>query len=111
MTNTSNILWTLFLKKDNGKAKCTICKSLIDCKVGTTSGVIKHLKAKHGEKHAEFLKSKEDKEASKTKTGTKKCDDVIKQHKLDFGIPDAALTKKVDDAVVLSWLKQELHFL
>ena len=100
MANTPNILWTLFLKKDNGKAECTICKSLIDCKGGTTSGLIKHLKAKHGEKHAEFLKSKEVKEASKRKTGTKNSDDGMKQPKLDFGIPDAALTKRVDDAVV-----------
>ena len=101
MANTPNILWTLFLKKDNCKAECTICKSLIDCTGGTRSGLIKHLKAKHGEKHAEFLKSKEVKEvkeASKRKTGTKNSDDGMKQPKLDFAIP--SLTKKVDDAVV-----------
>ena len=85
MASTPNILLTLFLKKDNGKAECTICKSLIDCKGGTTSGLIKHLKAKHGEKHAKFLTSKEVKGACKRRTGTKNS---------------AALTKQVDDAVV-----------
>ena len=43
MANTPNILWTLFLKKDNGKAECTISKSLIDCKGGTTIGLLKQV--------------------------------------------------------------------
>ena len=63
MTSTPNILWTFFEKKDNGKAECKECKSLIVCTGGTPSGLIKHLKSKHKENHDEYIKSKEDKEA------------------------------------------------
>lgn len=102
MTSTPNILWTFFEKKDNGKAECKECKSLIVCTGGTTSGLIKHLKSKHKENHDEYLKSKDAKEAEnankrKSRTGQS---DGLKQPRLDFGLPDANLTKKVDEAVV-----------
>ena len=87
MTSTPNILWTFFEKKDNGKAECKECKSLIVCTGGTPSGLIKHLKSKHKENHDEYIKSKEDKEAenvSKRKSRNEH-NDGFKQPKLDFG--------------------------
>ena len=52
MATTSHFLWTLFVKKESGKAESTECKYLLDCKGGTTSGLTKH----HGETHADFIK-------------------------------------------------------
>ena len=100
----ANILWDQFEKKEDGKAQCKICKSVLGCRGGTTSGLIKHLESKHKEQYALYLKAKEEKEAAKTGTKRKGGDegsrDGKKQTKLSFGVPDAALTKKVDEAVV-----------
>ena len=104
--SSTNILWDLFEKVENGKAKCNSCKTILDCKGGTTSGLIKHLKSKHKELHENYVKSKEEKD-NVTKSGTKRNagggEDIgigMKQQKLCFGIPDAALAKKIDQAVV-----------
>ena len=100
----ANTLWDQFEKKDDGKAQCTICKSVLGCRGGTTSGLIKHLEVKHKEQHALYPKAKEEREAAKAGTKRKGSDegnrDGKKQTKLSFGVPDAALTKKVDKAVI-----------
>ena len=69
--SSTNILWDLFEKVEKGKAKCNSCKAVLDCKGGTTSGLIKHLKAKHKELHENYVKSKEEK-GDVTKFGTKR---------------------------------------
>ena len=95
----ANILWDQFEKKEDGKAQCKICKSVIGCRWGTTSGFIKNLEPKHKEQYGTGTKQNVSDEGSS---------DGKKQTKLSFGVPDAALTKKTDEAIVSCWNKKVL---
>ena len=90
-TNAS-LLWSFFTKTDGGKGKCNTCKLELANSDGNTTGMSRHLQAKHKKEWLDYSKLRDDrdkaKEAEKARRkGHNSKDEPPKKAKLDFFKP------------------------
>ena len=71
MATNYSLLWSFFSKTDNGKGKCNTCKLELANTDGNTTGMSRHLQAKHKKEWLEYTKLRDNrdkvKEAEKAK--------------------------------------------
>ena len=100
MATNYSLLWSFFSKTDNGKVKCNTCKLELANTDGNTTGMSRHLQAKHKKEWLEYTKLRDDrdkaKEAEKAKRKGSSCEaEPPKKAKNDFFKP-AQVDPKLD---------------
>ena len=106
MATNYSLLWSFFSKTDKGK--CNTCKIELANTDGNTTGMSRHLQAKHKKEWLEYTKLREDrdkaKEAEKAKRKGSSCEaEPPKKAKNDFFKPaqvDPKLDAEFHDALI-----------
>ena len=100
-----SLVWNYFTKTTDNKAKCNTCGKELASTSGSTSSLARHLKSKHREEFAAYLKAKETREKEKNQ-GKRKKDDIDgppkKQARISFATPanDQALQEQFNSALM-----------